>query len=85
MDQFIGKEAIYQGFKQLKPAERLYPNTEKHKHVNMRADWLIGMNSGPLVVFSLQQKGISGSFSLGARADANALYDLPVTRRNQEV
>jgi len=68
----LEKEAIYQGFKQLKPAEQFYPKY-KEAQARQHADWLIGMNGSPLYSLLLQQKGISGSFSLG-RVQTPTLY-----------
>ena len=68
----LEKEAIYQGFQQLRDAEETYPKFEEAQ-ARQIADWLIGMNGSPLYSLLLQQKGIPGSFSLG-RVQTPTLY-----------
>ncbi|HCT9420185.1 TPA: DNA topoisomerase III, partial [Enterococcus faecium] len=68
----LEKEAIYQGFQQLRDAGETYPKFEEAQ-ARQIADWLIGMNGSPLYSLLLQQKGISGSFSLG-RVQTPTLY-----------
>ncbi len=68
----LEKEAIYQGFQQLRDAEETYPKFEEAQ-ARQIADWLIGMNGSPLYSLLLQQKGIPGSFSLG-RVQPPTLY-----------
>ncbi|MDQ8566501.1 DNA topoisomerase [Enterococcus faecium] len=68
----LEKEAIYQGFQQLRDAEETYPKFEEAQ-ARQIADWLIGMNGSPLYSLLLQQKGIQGSFSLG-RVQTPTLY-----------
>ncbi|HFK6070586.1 TPA: DNA topoisomerase, partial [Enterococcus faecium] len=68
----LEKEAIYQGFQQLRDAEETYPKFEEVQ-ARQIADWLIGMNGSPLYSLLLQQKGIPGSFSLG-RVQTPTLY-----------
>ncbi|EJX43826.1 toprim domain protein, partial [Enterococcus faecium S447] len=60
----LEKEAIYQGFQQLRDAGETYPKFEEAQ-ARQIADWLIGMNGSPLYSLLLQHKGIPGSFSLG--------------------
>lgn len=68
----LEKEAIYQGFQQLRDAGETYPKFEEAQ-ARQIADWLIGMNGSPLYSLLLQQKGIPGSFSLG-RVQTPTLY-----------
>ncbi|WP_165038288.1 type IA DNA topoisomerase [Enterococcus sp. ZJ1622] len=68
----LEKEAIYQGFQQLRDAEETYPKFEEAQ-ARQIADWLIGMNGSPLYSLLLQQKGIPGSFSL-SRVQTPTLY-----------
>ena len=68
----LEKEAIYQGFQQLRDAKETYPKFEEAQ-ARQIADWLIGMNGSPLYSLLLQQKGIPGSFSLG-RVQTPTLY-----------
>lgn len=68
----LEKEAIYQGFQQLRDASETYPKYEEAQ-ARQIADWLIGMNGSPLYSLLLQQKGIPGSFSLG-RVQTPTLY-----------
>ncbi|KAA9180132.1 DNA topoisomerase III [Enterococcus durans] len=68
----LEKEAIYEGFKQLRPGEH-YFSKYKEARARQNADWLIGMNGSPLYSLLLQQKGIDGSFSLG-RVQTPTLY-----------
>lgn len=68
----LEKEAIYEGFKHLRPGENYFPKYKEAK-ARQNADWLIGMNGSPLYSLLLQQKGIDGSFSLG-RVQTPTLY-----------
>ncbi|WP_165006891.1 MULTISPECIES: type IA DNA topoisomerase [unclassified Enterococcus] len=68
----LEKEAIYQGFKNLRPGESYFPKY-KEAQARQNADWLIGMNGSPLYSLLLQKKGIDGSFSLG-RVQTPTLY-----------
>ncbi len=68
----LEKEAIYEGFKQLRPGEHYFSKYKEAK-ARQNADWLIGMNGSPLYSLLLQQKGIDGSFSLG-RVQTPTLY-----------
>ncbi|EPI05711.1 DNA topoisomerase, partial [Enterococcus faecalis 13-SD-W-01] len=68
----LEKEAIYQGFQQLREASETYPKYEEAQ-ARQIADWLIGMNGSPLYSLLLQQKGVPGSFSLG-RVQTPTLY-----------
>ncbi|EGP5014054.1 DNA topoisomerase III [Enterococcus faecium] len=68
----LEKEAIYQGFQQLRDAGETYPKFEEAQ-ARQIADWLIGMNGSPLYSLLLQQKGIPESFSLG-RVQTPTLY-----------
>ncbi len=68
----LEKEAIYEGFKNLRPGESYFPKYKEAK-ARQNADWLIGMNGSPLYSLLLQQKGIDGSFSLG-RVQTPTLY-----------
>lgn len=68
----LEKEAIYDGFKDLRPGEYYYPKYKEAK-ARQNADWLIGMNGSPLYSLLLQNKGIDGSFSLG-RVQTPTLY-----------
>ncbi|MGM9902456.1 DNA topoisomerase III [Enterococcus sp. 10A9_DIV0425] len=68
----LEKEAIYEGFKHLRPAEMFF-SKYKEAQARQHADWLIGMNGSPLYSLLLQQKGIDGSFSLG-RVQTPTLY-----------
>ncbi|MFS0969899.1 DNA topoisomerase III [Enterococcus thailandicus] len=68
----LEKEAIYQGFKQLRNADETYSKFEEAQ-ARQIADWLIGMNGSPLYSLLLQKKGIPGSFSLG-RVQTPTLY-----------
>ena len=55
----LEKEAIYEGFKNLRPGESYFPKYKEAK-ARQNADWLIGMNGSPLYSLLLQQKGIDG-------------------------
>lgn len=68
----LEKEAIYDGFKQLKAGQEYFPKY-KEAQARQHADWLIGMNGSPLYSLLLQKKGIRGSFSLG-RVQTPTLY-----------
>ncbi|MBO0481153.1 type IA DNA topoisomerase [Candidatus Enterococcus courvalinii] len=68
----LEKEAIYDGFKNLRPGEYYFPKYKEAK-ARQNADWLIGMNGSPLYSLLLQNKGIDGSFSLG-RVQTPTLY-----------
>lgn len=55
---------IYQGFKQLKPAEDYYPFYIEAQ-TRQISDWLLGMNGSVLYSLEMQKKGIRETFSLG--------------------
>ncbi|WP_428214809.1 DNA topoisomerase [Enterococcus faecium] len=76
----LEKEAIYQGFQQLRDAEETYPKFEEAQ-ARQIADWLIGMNGSPLYSLLLQQKGIPGSAQNGA---FDAKLDPNETQATQE-
>lgn len=68
----LEKDVVYEGFKNLKPAEEFYPKYEEAQSRQI-ADWLIGMNASPLYSLALQNEGIRESFSVG-RVQTPTLY-----------
>ncbi|WEG72935.1 DNA topoisomerase III [Vagococcus intermedius] len=60
----LEKEAIIDGFNNLQDG-LTYRSLYKEAQTRQISDWLIGMNGSPLYTLCLQQKGISGTFSLG--------------------
>lgn len=68
----LEKDVIYQGFKQLKPAEDFYPFYIEAQ-TRQISDWLLGMNGSVLYSLEMQKKGIRETFSLG-RVQTPTLY-----------
>lgn len=68
----LEKDVIYQGFKQLKPAEDYYPFYIEAQ-TRQISDWLLGMNGSVLYSLEMQKKGIRETFSLG-RVQTPTLY-----------
>ncbi|HGD2217680.1 TPA: DNA topoisomerase 3 [Streptococcus agalactiae] len=77
----LEKEAIREGFKNLKDAQDYYPYY-KEAQTRQIADWLIGMNGSPLYSLYLQKRGIDESFSLG-RVQTPTLY--MIYKRQREI
>lgn len=77
----LEKEAIREGFKNLKDGQDYYPYY-KEAQTRQIADWLIGMNGSPLYSLYLQKSGIAESFSLG-RVQTPTLY--MIYKRQREI
>ncbi|HHH4983913.1 TPA: DNA topoisomerase III [Streptococcus pyogenes] len=77
----LEKEAIREGFNNLKNAQDYYPYY-KEAQTRQIADWLIGMNGSPLYSLYLQKNGIDESFSLG-RVQTPTLY--MIYKRQREI
>ncbi|HGK7029804.1 TPA: DNA topoisomerase III [Streptococcus agalactiae] len=77
----LEKEAIREGFKNLKDGQDYYPYY-KEAQTRQIADWLIGMNGSPLYSLYLQKRGIDESFSLG-RVQTPTLY--MIYKRQREI
>ncbi|MFB5348642.1 DNA topoisomerase 3 [Enterococcus faecalis] len=68
----LEKEAIRDGFTHLKEGKAYLPYYEEAQ-TRQISDWLVGMNASPLYSLLLQEKGVSGTFSLG-RVQTPTLY-----------
>lgn len=68
----LEKDVVYNGFKNLKPAEDFY-QVYKEAQSRQIADWLVGMNASPLYSLALQKQGIRDTFSVG-RVQTPTLY-----------
>lgn len=68
----LEKEAIRDGFMHLREGKEYLPYYEEAQ-TRQISDWLVGMNASPLYSLLLQQKGVSGTFSLG-RVQTPTLY-----------
>ncbi|EOS7966780.1 DNA topoisomerase III [Enterococcus hirae] len=68
----LEKEAIREGFTHLQDGEAYLP-FYKEAQTRQISDWLVGMNASPLYSLLLQEKGISGTFSIG-RVQTPTLY-----------
>jgi DNA topoisomerase-3 len=60
----LTREAILEGFANLKPAEE-YRGLRDSAHARQRADWLVGMNATRAQTIRARQAGHDGVFSLG--------------------
>ncbi|ESR10518.1 type IA DNA topoisomerase [Streptococcus iniae] len=78
----LEKEAIRDGFKNLKDGQDYYPYY-KEAQTRQIADWLIGMNGSPLYSLYLQKEGVEESFSLG-RVQTPTLYMIYKKQREFE-
>ncbi|HDA6122946.1 TPA: DNA topoisomerase III, partial [Enterococcus faecium] len=77
----LEKEAIREGFKNLKNGEEDIP-AYLEAQTRQISDWLIGMNGSPLYTLNLQGKGVNGTFTLG-RVQTPTLY--MIYQRQQEI
>lgn len=77
----LEKDAILQGFQNLKDGWSYYP-AYKEAQTRQLSDWLIGMNGSPLYTLSLQKQGIKGVYSIG-RVQTPTLY--MVYKRDHEI
>lgn len=77
----LEKEAIREGFKNLKDGQDYYPYY-KEAQTRQIADWLIGMNGSPLYSLYLKKSGMDESFSLG-RVQTPTLY--MIYKRQREI
>lgn len=68
----LEKEAILDGFKNLKDGWNYYP-AYKEAQTRQISDWLVGMNGSPLYTLLLQQAGVKGVYSIG-RVQTPTLY-----------
>lgn len=68
----LEKEAILDGFKNLKDGWSYYP-AYKEAQTRQISDWLVGMNGSPLYTLLLQQAGVKGVYSIG-RVQTPTLY-----------
>ncbi|MFD2389088.1 DNA topoisomerase 3 [Enterococcus gallinarum] len=68
----LEKEAIRDGFTHLREGKDYLPYYEEAQ-TRQISDWLVGMNASPLYSLLLQEKGVSGTFSLG-RVQTPTLY-----------
>ncbi|MFW7407117.1 DNA topoisomerase 3 [Vagococcus fluvialis] len=68
----LEKEAIINGFENLKPGEDFIP-FYKEAQTRQISDWLIGMNASILYTLNMQKKGVKGTFSIG-RVQTPTLY-----------
>src|SRR5919199_1078915 len=60
----LTREAIQEGFRNLKPAEE-YRGLRDSAHARQRADWLVGINATPAQTVRARRAGHEGVFSLG--------------------
>lgn len=68
----LEKEAILDGFKNLKDGWDYYPAYQEAQ-TRQISDWLVGMNGSPLYTLLLQQAGVKGVYSIG-RVQTPTLY-----------
>ena len=60
----LTRDAIIEGFKNLKPAEE-YKGLRDSAHARQQADWLVGMNATRAQTIKARQAGYDGVYSLG--------------------
>lgn len=60
----LTRDAIIEGFKNLKPAEE-YKGLRDSAHARQQADWLVGMNATRAQTIKARQAGHDGVYSLG--------------------
>ncbi len=77
----LEKDAILNGFKNLKDAWNYYPAYQEAQ-TRQISDWLVGMNGSPLYTLLLRQSGVRGVYSIG-RVQTPTLY--MVYQRDQEI
>lgn len=68
----LEKEAILDGFKNLKDGWDYYPAYQEAQ-TRQISDWLVGMNGSPLYTLLLQKAGVKGVYSIG-RVQTPTLY-----------
>lgn len=68
----LEKEAILDGFKNLKDGWDYYPAYQEAQ-TRQISDWLVGMNGSPLYTLLLQKASVKGVYSIG-RVQTPTLY-----------